>query len=48
MVTAPARRVPVRSMVERGLSERRALAVVGMSPSALRYTPCAGSECDAS
>ena len=39
MVTAPARRVLVRSMVERGLSERRALAVVGMSASALRYTP---------
>ena len=37
--TAPARRVLVRSMTERGLSERRALAVVGMSPSALRYTP---------
>jgi hypothetical protein len=26
-------------MTERGLSERRALAVIGMSPSALRYTP---------
>ncbi len=39
MVTAPARRVLVRSMTERGLSERRALAVIGMSPSALRYTP---------
>jgi hypothetical protein len=26
-------------MTERGLSERRALAVVGMSPSALPYTP---------
>src|SRR5688500_3068183 len=26
-------------MVERGLSERRALTVVGMSASALRYTP---------
>ena len=26
-------------MTERGLSERRALAVVGMSPSALRYQP---------
>jgi putative transposase len=38
-VTAPARRVLVRSMTERGLSERRALAVIGMSPSALRYTP---------
>ena len=39
MVTAPARRVVVRSMTERGLSERRALAVMGMSASALRYTP---------
>ena len=39
MVTAPARRVLVRSMTERGLSERRALAVIGMSPSAFRYTP---------
>jgi len=39
VVTAPARRVLVRSITERGLSERRALAVVGMSPSALRYTP---------
>jgi putative transposase len=38
-VTAPARRVLVRSMTERGLSERRALAVVGMSASALRYAP---------
>jgi putative transposase len=39
VVTAPARRVLVRSMTERGLSERRALAVVGMSASALRYEP---------
>jgi len=39
VVTAPARRVLVRSMVERGLSERRALTVMGMSASALRYTP---------
>jgi putative transposase len=39
VVTAPARRVLVRSMTERGLSERRALVVVGMSASALRYTP---------
>lgn len=38
-MTAPARRVLVRSMTERGLSERRALAVVGMSASALRYVP---------
>ena len=40
-MTAPARRVLVRSLIERGLSERRALAVIGMSPSALRYTPAA-------
>ena len=26
-------------MVERGLSERRALSVIRMSPSAYRYTP---------
>lgn len=38
-MTAPARRVLVRSMTERGLSERRALAVVDMSASALRYVP---------
>ena len=39
MVTAPARRVLVRRMTERGLSERRALAVIGMSASSLRYVP---------
>ena len=39
MVTAPARRVLVRSFAQRGLSERRALAVVRMSASALRYQP---------
>lgn len=39
MVTAPARRELVREMVERGLSERRALSVIRMSPSAYRYTP---------
>lgn len=39
MVAAPARRDIVRFMRERGLSERRALAVVQMSPSALRYQP---------
>ena len=38
MVTAPARRALVHKMVERGLSERRALAVLRMSASALRYT----------
>lgn len=39
MVTAPARRDGVRSMVTRGLTERRALRVVSMSASALRYRP---------
>jgi putative transposase len=38
-VTAPERRVLVRSMVERGLSERQALTVAGMSASSLRYVP---------
>ena len=39
VVTAPARRLLVRSLVERGLMERRALAVVRMSASAFRYEP---------
>ena len=39
MVTAPARRALVRNMVDQGLSQRRALAVVRMSVSALRYEP---------
>lgn len=39
MVNAPARRVLVRHLVDKGLSERRALAVVRMSASALRYAP---------
>ena len=39
MVTAPARRELVRQMMDRGLSERRALAVVQMSASAFRYVP---------
>ena len=38
-MTAPARRVLVRSMTERRLSELRALTVIGMSASALRYVP---------
>src|SRR5215204_5418071 len=38
-VTAPARREGVRQMVTRGLSERRALAALRMSASALRYVP---------
>ena len=41
MVAAPARRELVRSIVEKGLSERRALLIVQMSPSALRYQPSA-------
>lgn len=39
MVSAPARREQVRYMVEKGLSERRSLAVMVMSASALRYEP---------
>jgi len=39
VVTALARRELVRQMASKGLSERRALAVVGMSASALRYSP---------
>ena len=38
-MTAPGRREVVRAMVTRGLSERRALTVVGMSASALWYVP---------
>lgn len=38
-MTAPARREVVRTLVTRGLSERRALTVVRMSASALRYAP---------
>jgi putative transposase len=39
MVTAPARRELVRWMGTRGLTERRSLAVAGMSASSLRYRP---------
>ena len=39
MVAAPARRALVRRLTTRGLSERRALAVVQMSASSLRYVP---------
>ncbi|CBA16362.1 putative is1404 transposase orf b (fragment) protein [Xanthomonas albilineans GPE PC73] len=38
-MTAPARRMLVRHLMERRLTERRALAVVRMSASALRYVP---------
>lgn len=39
MVSAPARRDLVRYMVGKGLSERRALQAIRMSPSAFRYQP---------
>lgn len=39
MVAAPARRELVRHMVCEGLSERRALSVIRMSASSLRYQP---------
>ncbi|MFA1262766.1 IS3-like element IS1389 family transposase [Xanthomonas axonopodis] len=39
LVSAPARRALVREWIGRGASERRALAAIGMSASALRYCP---------
>lgn len=39
MVSAPARRALVCEWIRRGASERRALAAIGMSSSALRYCP---------
>lgn len=41
MVSAPSRRDLVRYMIDAGLSERRSLRVMGMSPSAFRYQPVA-------
>jgi putative transposase len=41
VVSAPARRDLVRHMTHNGISERRALGIVGMSASAYRYQPCA-------
>jgi len=38
-VAVAARREVVRQLQERGLSERQALRLVGMSPSTLRYQP---------
>ena len=38
-MTALVRRALVREMIDRGLSERRALGVARMSASALRYQP---------
>ena len=45
MVSAPARRDLVRYMVDKGLSQRRALRVVSMSPSAYRYEPASDRNC---
>ena len=45
MVSAPARRELVRYMVDKGLSQRRALRVVSMSPSAYRYEPASDRNC---
>ena len=39
MVKAPARRELVRHLADRGMSERHALCIVGMSASAYRYQP---------
>jgi transposase InsO family protein len=41
VVSAPVRRELVRYLIGKGLSERRSLRLVGMSPSALRYRPAA-------
>lgn len=38
-MTAPVRRALVREMIDRGLSERRALGLARMSASAFRYEP---------
>lgn len=45
MVSAPARRELVRSMIDKGLSERRSLRIIGMSASALRYEPATDRNC---
>jgi len=42
MVNAPDRLVLVRAKVARGLSERHALTVIGISARAPRYEPAAG------
>ena len=39
MVSAPSRRDLVRYLIDKGLSERRSLRFVGMSPSSFRYRP---------
>lgn len=45
MVSAPARRDLVRYMIDKGLSERRSLGIVRMSPSAYRYEPASDRNC---
>jgi putative transposase len=45
VVSAPARRELVRHMIDKGLSERRSLRVIGMSASALRYEPASDRNC---
>ena len=39
MVSVPSRRELVRHLVGKGLSERRSLRLVGMSPGSFRYQP---------
>ncbi len=39
MVSAPSRRDLVRYLIEQGLSERKSLRFIGMSPSSFRYRP---------
>ena len=41
MVSAPSRRDLARYQIDNGLSERRSLRVIGMSPSSFRYQPVA-------
>lgn len=45
MVSAPARRELVRYMIDKGLSERRSLSIVRMSPSAYRYEAASERNC---
>jgi len=45
VVSAPARRELVRYMIDKGLSERRSLSIVRMSPSAYRYEPASDRNC---
>lgn len=44
-MSASSRRDLVRYMIDKGLSERRALRVIGMSPSAYRYQPAQDRNC---